>query len=107
MAITNRQALIAALVELPYTENLLVKCETKRELNGSETYIASESQDKGIDSCLHDIYLSLAAQSDYRQGSYSVQYSPGNLRRLAADIAKKWDLVDSDAAATLDGRPIM
>ncbi len=89
---TVQEALQADLMDINVSDNLLTKVLLDNEVTGTDAYSASEDQKKKIDLCRRDIYLYLAAQADYKQGSMAITYSAAQLIAMAFEIEQKYGI---------------
>jgi len=71
-------------------DNLLEKLLLDRGIDAEGTYTAGNSKD--IDLCAADLYFTLAAHPDLREGSFSVKYSGAQLIAMAKRILKKYGM---------------
>jgi len=85
---TNKEALQS---QTEYSnDNLLEKLLLDRGVAAGETYAAANAKD--IDLCAADLYFTLAAHPDLREGSFSVKYSGAQLIAMAKRILKKYGM---------------
>jgi hypothetical protein len=97
--LTNLEALQA---QTEYeNDNLLEKLLLDRGIATSGIYVATNA--KNIDLCAADLYFTLAAHPDHKEGSFSVKYNPVQLIAMAKALLKKWD----EDEATITGEAII
>lgn len=95
---TNKEALQS---QTEYSnDNLLEKILLDRGITSGGTYTASNAKD--IELCAADLYFTLAAHPDLREGSFSVKYNGTQLIAMAKRILRKYDLNE----ATITGEAI-
>ena len=81
-------------------DNLLEKLLLDRGLESGGTYVAANEKD--IDLAAASLYFTLAAHPDLKEGSFAVKYNGAQLRIMAKDILKKYDIDE----ATVNGAAI-
>jgi len=87
---TNKEALQS---QTEYdNNNLLEKLLLDRGVATGGTYVAANAKD--IDLCAADLYFTLAAHPDLREGSFSVKYNGAQLIAMGRTILKKYDMDD-------------
>ena len=85
---TNKEALQS---QTEYkNDNLLEKLLLDRGVATGGTYAAANAKD--IDLCAANLYFTLAAHPDYREGAFSVKYNGAQLNAMAKTILKKYDM---------------
>ena len=85
---TNKEALQS---QTEYSnDNLLEKLLLDQGVATGGTYVAANAKD--IDLCAANLYFTLAAHPDLREGSFSVKYSGAQLIAMARTILKKYDV---------------
>jgi hypothetical protein len=85
---TNKEALQS---QTEYSNNnLLEKLLLDRGLETGGDYVAANAKD--IDLCAANLYFTLAAHPDLREGSLSVKYSGAQLIAMAKTILKKYGM---------------
>ena len=95
---TNKEALQA---QTEYSnDNLLEKLLLDRGVTTGGTYTAANEKD--IDLAAASLYFTLAAHPELKEGSFTVKYNGAQLRIMAKDILKKYDMDE----ATVDGEAI-
>ena len=95
---TNKEALQS---QTEYSnDNLLEKLLLDRGLEAGGTYAASNAKD--IDLCAASLYFTLAAHPKLKEGSFTIKYNGAQLRIMAKDILKKYDMDE----ATVNGAAI-
>jgi len=88
---TNKEALQS---QTEYSnDNLLEKLLLDRGVATGDTYVAANAKD--IDLAAASLYFTLAAHPDLREGAFSVKYNGAQLRVMAKDILKKYDMDDA------------
>jgi len=95
---TNKEAL-QSLTEYS-NDNLLEKLLLDRGVATGGTYTAANEKD--IDLAAASLYFTLAAHPELKEGSFTVKYNGAQLRIMAKDILKKYDMDE----ATVDGEAI-
>jgi len=96
---TNKEALQS---QTEYSnDNLLEKLLLDQGVATGGTYVAANAKD--IDLCAANLYFTLAAHPDLREGAFSVKYSGTQLISMARTILKKWD----EDEATITGEAII
>jgi len=73
--------------------NLLEKLLLDRGIATGGTYAAANAKD--IDLCAADLYFTLAAHPEFREGSYSIKYNSAQLIAMAKTILKKYGMDES------------
>ena len=92
---TNKEALQS---QTEYSnDNLLEKLLLDQGVATGGTYVAANAKD--IDLCAANLYFTLAAHPDLREGALSIKYSGAQLIAMAKTILKKYDMDE----ATVDG----
>jgi len=92
---TNKEALQS---QTEYSnDNLLEKLLLDQGVATGGTYVAANAKD--IDLCAANLYFTLAAHPDLREGAFSIKYSGAQLIAMAKRILKKYDMDE----ATVDG----
>ena len=81
-------------------DNLLEKLLLDRGLEAGGTYVAANEKD--IDLAAASLYFTLAAHPELKEGSFTVKYNGAQLRIMAKDILKKYDMDE----ATVNGAAI-
>ncbi|MCK4295182.1 MAG: hypothetical protein KAX28_00825 [Candidatus Marinimicrobia bacterium] len=95
---TNKEALQS---QTEYeNDDLLEKLLLDRGLEAGGTYTAANEKD--IDLAAASLYFTLAAHPDLKEGSFAVKYDGAQLRIMAKDILKKYDMDE----ATVNGAAI-
>lgn len=95
---TNKEALQS---QTEYeNDNLLEKLLLDRGIEAGGTYVAANAED--IDLCAANLYFTLAAHPDLREGSFSVKYNGNQLIAMAKTILKKYGMDE----ATVSGEAI-
>lgn len=95
---TNKDALQS---QTEYSnDNLLEKLLLDRGIATATTYAAASAKD--IDLCAANLYFTLAAHPELREGSLAIKYSGNQLIAMAKRILKKYDM----DKATVDGGAI-
>lgn len=85
---TNKEALQS---QTEYkNDNLLEKLLLDRGVSTGGTYAAANAKD--IDLCAANLYFTLAAHPDLREGSFSIKYNGAQLTAMAKTILKKYDM---------------
>jgi len=85
---TNKEALQS---QTEYkNDDLLEKLLLDRGVATAETYVAANAKD--IDLCAANLYFTLAAHPDLREGSFSLKYNGNQLIAMAKRILKKYDM---------------
>ncbi|GAI29307.1 unnamed protein product [marine sediment metagenome] len=98
MTMTNKEALQS---QTEYSnDNLLEKILIDKGVATGTTYVAASA--KAIDLCAADLYFTLAAHPEFREGSYSVKYDGAQLIAMAKAILKKYGMDE----ATVTGEAI-
>ena len=82
-------------IEVP--ENLYTKVLLDRAVSDIGTYAAIDKTD--IELCLADIYMAVANNVDFGEGSLNMKYDRAQLIRMANKIYRKND----EAVASIDG----
>jgi len=95
---TNEEAL-QSLTEYS-NDKLLEKLLLDRGVTTGGTYTAANEKD--IDLAAASLYFTLAAHPELKEGSFTVKYNGAQLRIMAKDILKKYDMDE----ATVDGEAI-
>jgi len=93
--VTNKEAL-QALTEYN-NNNLLEKLLLDRGVATGGTYAAGNAKD--IDLCAADLYFTLAAHPELKEGAFTVKYNSSQLIAMGNRILKKYGEDD----ATIDG----
>ncbi len=84
---TNKEALQS---QTEYeNDDLLEKLLLDRGVTAGDDYVAANAKD--IDLCAADLYFTLAAHPDLREGSFSIKYSGAQLIAMARRILRKHD----------------
>ena len=95
---TNKEALQS---QTEYSnDNLLEKLLLDRGLESGGTYVAANEKD--IDLAAASLYFTLAAHPELKEGSFTIKYNSAQLRMMAKDILKKYDIGE----ATVNGAAI-
>ena len=95
---TNKEALQS---QTEYSnDNLLEKLLLDRGLEAEGIYVAANEKD--IDLAAASLYFTLAAHPELKEGSFTVKYNGAQLRMMAKDILKKYDIGE----ATVNGAAI-
>ena len=95
---TNKEALQS---QTEYSnDNLLEKLLLDRGLEAGGTYVAANEKD--IDLAAASLYFTLAAHPEFKEGSFTTKYNGAQLRIMAKDILKKYDMDE----ATVNGAAI-
>jgi len=81
-------------------DNLLEKLLLDRGVATGGTYVAANAKD--IDLCAANLYFTLAAHPDLREGALSIKYNGSQLIAMAKRILKKYDMDE----VTVDGGAI-
>ena len=104
---TISDAILAELMDYEIPDNLLTKALLDNNVSGSQTYASSDQQ--AVDTVLRSIYLTLATQSDIKQGSYVVKYDSAKLFSKITEIEIKWGIASngSSSGVRMDGTPKM
>ena len=95
---TNKEAL-QSLTEYS-NDDLLEKLLLDRGVTTGGTYTAANAKD--IDLAAASLYFTLAAHPELKEGSFTVKYNGAQLRIMAKDILKKYDMDEP----TVDGEAI-
>ena len=80
---------------------VLKKLSNNQQLLG-EDFVATLKNEKDIDLAAASLYFTLAAHPELKEGSFTVKYNGAQLRIMAKDILKKYDMDE----ATVDGEAI-
>ena len=95
---TNKEALQS---QTEYSnDDLLEKLLLDRGIATSGTYVAANAKD--IDLCAANLYFTLAAHPDLREGALAIKYNGNQLIAMAKRILKKYDMDE----ATVNGGAI-
>ena len=95
---TNKEALQA---QTEYkNDNLLEKLLLDRNLATGGTYTAANAKD--IDLAAASLYFTLSTHPEFKEGSFATKYNGAQLRIMAKDILKKYDMDE----ATVNGAAI-
>ncbi len=70
-------------------DNLLEKLLLDRGVTAGDVYVAANAED--IDLCAAELYFTLAAHPDLREGAFSIKYSGAQLIAMAKRILRKYD----------------
>jgi len=70
--------------------NLLEKLLLDRGIATGGTYVAANA--KNIDLCAADLYFTLAAHPDLREGALAIKYNGNQLIAMAKRILRKYDM---------------
>ncbi|MBA7566357.1 hypothetical protein ES695_06395 [Candidatus Atribacteria bacterium 1244-E10-H5-B2] len=98
MTMTNKDALQS---QTEYSnDNLLEKLLLDRGVATAGTYVAANAKD--IDLCAADLYFTLAAHPDLREGALAIKYNGAQLIAMAKRILKKYNMDE----ATVTGEAI-
>ena len=73
-------------------DDLLEKLLLDRGVTAGDDYVAANAED--IDLCAADLYFTLAAHPEHREGSFSVKYNAAQLTAMARRILRKYDMDD-------------
>ena len=85
---TNKEALQS---QTEYNnDDLLEKLLLDQGVATGGTYVAANAKD--IDLCAANLYFTLAAHPDMREGAFSVKYNGAQLIAMAKTILKKYDM---------------
>jgi len=88
---TNKEALQS---QTEYkNDDLLEKLLLDRGVVTGGDYVAANAKD--IDLCAANLYFTLAAHPDLREGAFSVKYNGNQLIAMAKTILKKYDMDES------------
>jgi len=71
-------------------DNLLEKLLLDQGIATAGTYSATNAKD--IDLCAANLYFTLAAHPDLKEGSFTIKYSGAQLIAMAKRILKKYDI---------------
>ena len=71
-------------------DNLLEKLLLDRGIATAGTYVAANAKD--IDLCAANLYFTLAAHPDLREGALAIKYNGNQLIAMAKRILKKYDM---------------
>jgi len=85
---TNIEAL-QSLVEYS-NDNLLEKLLLDRGVTTGGTYVAANTKD--IDLAAASLYFTLSTHPELKEGSFTIKYSGAQLRIMAKNILKKYDM---------------
>ena len=95
---TNKEAL-QSLTEYS-NDDLLEKLLLDRGVTTGGTYTAANAKD--IDLAAASLYFTLSTHPEFKEGSFSTKYNGVQLRIMAKDILKKYDMDE----ATVNGAAI-
>jgi len=88
---TNKEALQS---QTEYSnDDLLEKLLLDRGVETGGTYVAANAKD--IDLCAANLYFTLAAHPDLREGALAIKYNGNQLIAMAKRILKKYDMDES------------